>query len=1013
MVEIDSFRFVAVRDSQRFSASTLPRIQGYVPGKTVPVTPAVTGIYNAPMIVRVADGYLLRHDAPTVAGLLQAVVAEWQSTHPPESPAEEDPVTDEDTENAEAARRGMLAAIVSHADFAAGQVQCAESFASVALSKIADDGVRGALMRIMQIYAVLRAVAKRRVGPDDDRWLRDAVANAIVTLPPVWPVSPAAPEPPTPSAVPPSGPALADQPAAQQALEQSARLLSAAEDIAAQVTGEQTDPSINDVDTGGRAYKLTADRRGRLKEATRAVLTEISESRDRSIPDLAAELTSRAMDAFALAAVPGPAELARIRSAALTAALAGKYTPRSANLPIATSGAVLARPPRIGDLEVVRETFVCYEKGEVAHVENVMPKETRKRRHRIVDLAEREEVDVDEREEETTDERSSTSQSELSNEMSNVASSDTTLQAGGSVQARYGPYLEVSANAGFSKSTSSQVSSTEAQKYAQDITERAVARVRSRVMSSRRRLTKTEVTEENVHGFENESDNPIVGFYRWLNKRYQAEVFNVGQRLLLELVVPDPALRFRYASASGVGSDLSVDPPPPFTFPGGDAPLRPDHVTPATWKGLAARFRALVDPPPPAFASAAAGFQAQKSELVRVTSSQSIVGDPTVAVPSHGLVTEQLSVPAGYEPVHWTAAVLAEAQARLSTQPSDPSKPLIEFVLNLPGKVSGTIAVGPSVRGFSIDDTVSAFFAQAAVPPGALPGLSPDGTEEMTLPVAIAALSPAVLTGTVTVLCRRSQTLLDAWQMDTYTRLVQAHAGWEQQFQAALRSTEVGRGVAIRGSNPGENQLTMQTELKMMAIGLLGGPARAELIVTDQGNPAESAEPTLDAAKARQVGPEILFWEQAFEWENLAYVFYPYFWTGREDWPTQSRHSDPDPRFTEFLRAGAARVMVPVRPNFELTVCLRLALELPRLWSSHPAPVAETEPWTSIAEEVRQRQAGTEGVSAGASWPVVVPTTLVMLDPGTDLFDCPTSPDDSGEGEDRSVVDTAPRDVPR
>jgi hypothetical protein len=48
--------------------------------------------------------------------------------------------------------------------------------------------------------------------------------------------------------------------------------------------------------------------------------------------------------------------------------------------------------------------------------------------------------------------------------------------------------------------------------------------------------------------------------------------------------------------------------------------------------------------------------------------------------------------------------------------------------------------------------------------------------------------------------------------------------------------------------------------------------------------------------------------------------------------------------------------------------------------------VVAKEPWLSIAEEVRARQDDTTGTAVGTPWPVVLPTTLIMLDDGKDLF---------------------------
>jgi hypothetical protein len=49
----------------------------------------------------------------------------------------------------------------------------------------------------------------------------------------------------------------------------------------------------------------------------------------------------------------------------------------------------------------------------------------------------------------------------------------------------------------------------------------------------------------------------------------------------------------------------------------------------------------------------------------------------------------------------------------------------------------------------------------------------------------------------------------------------------------------------------------------------------------------------------------------------MVYVFYPYFWGKKSDWVTVAQLTDVDPLFAQFLRAGAARVQVPVRVGFE------------------------------------------------------------------------------------------------
>lgn len=71
------------------------------------------------------------------------------------------------------------------------------------------------------------------------------------------------------------------------------------------------------------------------------------------------------------------------------------------------------------------------------------------------------------------------------------------------------------------------------------------------------------------------------------------------------------------------------------------------------------------------------------------------------------------------------------------------------------------------------------------------------------------------------------------------------------------------------------------------------------------------------AAYALADGTRIRFFEHAFEWDQMQYVFYPYFWARPGGWADRFHARNMDPFLEEFLKAGYARVVVPVRPGFE------------------------------------------------------------------------------------------------
>ena len=89
----------------------------------------------------------------------------------------------------------------------------------------------------------------------------------------------------------------------------------------------------------------------------------------------------------------------------------------------------------------------------------------------------------------------------------------------------------------------------------------------------------------------------------------------------------------------------------------------------------------------------------------------------------------------------------------------------------------------------------------------------------------------------------------------------------------------------------------------------------------------------------------------------MTYLFYPYFWGNKEDWVMLSKLDDADPLFARFLQAGAARVLVPVRPGFEKTIIDYLEIEDD--WNADGTVITEgdeTDPLNiSIVDEIKSQ----------------------------------------------------------
>ena len=108
------------------------------------------------------------------------------------------------------------------------------------------------------------------------------------------------------------------------------------------------------------------------------------------------------------------------------------------------------------------------------------------------------------------------------------------------------------------------------------------------------------------------------------------------------------------------------------------------------------------------------------------------------------------------------------------------------------------------------------------------------------------------------------------------------------------------------------------------------------------------------------------------------YIFYPYYWNQKSQWFNLALIEDPDYLFNLFLRSGAARVVVPVRPGFEEAFIYYLQSGQP--WDGGSPPQVYDPLYLSIAAEIAEQddEPVTETLIS-PTWTMNLPTTLNML----------------------------------
>ena len=663
-------------------------------------------------------------------------------------------------------------------------------------------------------------------------------------------------------------------------------------------------------------------------------------------------------------------------AAAIAAALNSVLLLPAPAFPLRTD---LPVPVGVGDLLVVRQQLVRYEPGDIAKIENILRGEKRSKIDEHDLTTDTTTITETSKTTQTTTSLDVTERFELKAEVSNVVKEDLTANAGLNVSAKYGT-VEVNANANVSYSLSKEQSTKVASDHAKSVTSRAATQVTEAVRREEIARTIDKLLEREEHTFDNTGpgNSNVSGVYQWLNKVYQAQVFNYGKRLLFDLTVPEPAAFVHDVIDAHTLTQAPI-PPEPFVLvqDAGLAiwrPVEPSDLGPDGMLKPGTPARPLtpadLDPNPAnptyfgVFAGkyGAVGVNAPPEPITTVSKGLSGSAD------DHGrlFANDDLTIPQGYQ-----ASEIA-ANGGFVVQDGDP----------IDGDETLTVFVGNKIfraRG-----------APEANPPR-LEFIPPNGSavaqEQGTIPIAVETTQARDYAVTIDVTCTRTDAWLHQWRLDTFTALVNAHADLLGKYEDKVKAQQIKAAAAVSlGDNPAQNRLIERTELQKSCVSLLSGTdlytaGFDDISVNSPGplfprpNVPPKADPNIAGGDQEAF---IRFFEQVFEWEHMQYLFYPYYWGRSRTWYDKAVADNPDPLFAEFLKAGAARVVIPVRPQLEGD--LRYFLMTGQLWGGGAMPEITDSDYLPITQEIQDRDnaPGTE-TPQGEPWEVTLPTTLIRL----------------------------------
>jgi hypothetical protein len=615
------------------------------------------------------------------------------------------------------------------------------------------------------------------------------------------------------------------------------------------------------------------------------------------------------------------------------------------------------KPLGVGDLKVVKQKLKKYVAGEVAHIENVLRGEYKERKHRVLDRTEDIFSVTNETSEETTKDTQTTDRFELKKESEKTVQEQMSVQAGVTVSGSYG-MVTFGAHGEFAYSTASQESNKSSSNFAREVIDKSVSKIQKRTKEERTTKKLHEVEEINTHGLDNkEKPDHAVGVYRWVDKYYEAQIYNYGKRMMFEFIIPEPAAFFEYAKDHKPKKNI-VPPIVPYRW-----------IQDAKGAWIADGIITHKDINEGNYQLYIRDYNVQGVTLPPLpfkTISTSIAKDgmPLDGSP-HAATSKELMVPAGYISkvgVWWDMSAIWSNYGIVEVTIGNKIFRPLEVARN-DGSFDKRFAMG---NNHDRNDINYHWFWQEN-------------------PIQLSVNSYDVLSYTINVyaLVERTVEAYEQWQINTYEKIMAAYKAMQIEYEQKIAAQET-LGIAIKGQNPGINREIEKTELKKQCVKMLMDTylfGSFDAMKNDGTNPF----PDFDIFDAHNEGKTIQFFEQAFEWENLIYLFYPYFWARKNQWVHKSSIYDNDPLFTKFLQAGSARVVLPVHPAYNDAIMYFLENN-GAIWKGGEPPRLNDPLFISLADELRDQTDDLANAKPESTpWEVVLPTTLVYLQKEAEL----------------------------
>lgn len=644
----------------------------------------------------------------------------------------------------------------------------------------------------------------------------------------------------------------------------------------------------------------------------------------------------------------------------------------------------------VADYRRVEQDWESYEPAEIAHIENMLAGETKERDTRHLRRKEESYTIETIKEEEALRDVQTTERFAMQNETQTVIEKDLA----GYIDAKVSG-AAYAVNAGVSFSVSSSESKNSAEQYAKEVINRATSRIMQRYREERTVKVLEEFEDINKHSINNAVDvgglaipDNLVGIYRWINKKIQYKLVNYGRRLILQFNVPEPAA-FQLHTKTNISQtavnmvEQPIDPVNEgILINGVQKFLKSANDLDANnyqqWAGL---YKADIAPIPDEFV------------YVNKTCSQTADGNSSNWA---AYSDNTMALPEGY----------------FANQ--------LDYYFHQRNSNDANITIEDC--NFWINTTDVAGW-----------NITMKNTNKSTVGISVMTKSND-WTMKVHIKCKICPETYAKWQLDTFIKILSAYKKLLQEAESKIEELKTSQTFELSNSNPLELREIEMNELKKGCIQILNenyveattgyntfyeifnamrykNPDLNNLWSFYPHNPNplinQFGYPEFINCGTIQEGKVIHFFENAFDWKLISYKFNPYFYAQKKRWMYLNQLHHDDLLFSNFLKAGSATVLVPVKPGYEKMVATfiesgYISEGLDSVYSIEEAidalidvtlnPLYDYDGDGSIFEA--------DGITPDAgdvppTWSSVVPTNLVMLqkaDTGIATQGLPTNP---------------------